>query len=305
MALRYFDGFDYASAAEMNTRGLVTSGGGQFYAGASPSRSSGTSTISQATFLTASDGYGYCNAANPFTYYQDNQSTWIVGFNWSTLPIGSVAAILTLKDVVTVQTQLVLYANATGFYVTLGTSSTILCDTGSIFSSGSGAVNSSTGLFPPWIFLEFKIVYHPTSGSVEIRSNGNTVAKVTGINTVVSGNNYANSCSFNLVMNNGPATLMDDLYICDGTGASNNDFLGACKVETNFPLADGTLNTWTPSSGSSGSAMVNEVGSDGDTSYVSSSTASQTDLFKFRAQFTGKTIGVQVVNVSRLDNYGF
>ena len=314
MALRYFDGFDYANVAEMNTRGLSAATGGTgagFYYGASPAKSLGTSVLAQTYFLSTNDGYGYCNGGNSFTYTQDSQGTWIIGFNWSSLQTSSFGgggnyAFLVLKDAGTIQGQLVMYQNANGFYYTRG-SSTNICDTGAVLIGGYGSTTIGNAYFPPWIYVELKIVFHPTAGSVEIRVNGNTLAKTTGTNTIATSNNSANSMTVGLITYGGSygvASLMDDLYICDGTGSSSNDFLGACKVETNFPLSDGSLSQWTPNTGTTGYNLVNEVGYDSDTTYLSSSTTSQTELFKFRAQYTGRTVGMQVVNVSRLDSNG-
>jgi len=314
MALRYFDGFDYASVAEMNTRGLSASTGGSgagFYYGASPAKSLGTSTFAQTYFLSSNDGYGYCNAGNSFSYYQDSQGTWVIGFNWSSLQTnnfgsGGTYGFLVLKDSGTIQGQLNMYQNANGFFYTQGTSNNI-CDTGAVLIGGTGSTTIGNAVFPPWIYVELKVVFHPTAGSVEIRVNGNPLAKTTNVNTISSTNNSANTMTVGLITYGGSygvASLIDDLYICDGTGASSNDFLGPCKVETNFPLSDGSLSQWTPNTGTTGYNLVNETSYDSDTTYLSSSTTGQTELFKFRAQFTGRTVGMQVINVSRLDANG-
>jgi hypothetical protein len=50
-------------------------------------------------------------------------------------------------------------------------------------------------------------------------------------------------------------TYFDDWYICDATGATNNDFLGECRVETLTPNSDASGN-WTANSGGDLYAMV-------------------------------------------------
>jgi hypothetical protein len=66
----------------------------------------------------------------------------------------------------------------------------------------------------------------------------------------------------------------DDLYISDGIVP-----LGDSRIITEYPSADTAQKNFTPLSGSSNYAMINEVSADGDASTVSSSTVGASDLY--------------------------
>ena len=75
----------------------------------------------------------------------------------------------------------------------------------------------------------------------------------------------------------------DDVYICDTTGSRNNDFLGDTRILSAVPTADGADLQWTPSTGTAHYAVVDEPTPNGDTDYISSAAAGQSDTFTFPA----------------------
>jgi hypothetical protein len=93
-----------------------------------------------------------------------------------------------------------------------------------------------------WNFLEVKVRFHATLGSIEVRANGETILNLTNINTLDSANAYANKVRLGFT---GSASgtydvLWDDLYICDTTGTENNNFLGEIRIDGFVPTADGS-----------------------------------------------------------------
>jgi hypothetical protein len=86
-----------------------------------------------------------------------------------------------------------------------------------------------------------------------------------------------------------PATSawIDDLYVCDGSGSVNNDFLGECRVLTLLPSdGNGSNNDFDTSAGGSPAdhgAMVNDTTPNDDTDYVSSSTVDHVDSWNYPA----------------------
>ena len=97
--------------------------------------------------------------------------------------------------------------------------------------------------------------------SIEVRINGVTVLNAPGVEVgVVSqaaqvqiGTSGQGAFGF-------PAHMdVDDLYAWDGDGSANNDFVGDKKVYTAFPSSDGPDQDWTPSEGSDGFAMLDNV----------------------------------------------
>jgi hypothetical protein len=92
---------------------------------------------------------------------------------------------------------------------------------------------------------------------------------------------------------------VDDVVVADGSGSQNNDFLGQCRVVTILPVTDaveaGANASFTCSGGSDHGALVDEADSDGDTTYVYSSTVGHIDSWNFGALgYTGTIKGVQL-----------
>jgi hypothetical protein len=150
-----------------------------------------------------------------------------------------------------------------------------------------------------WCYIEIKITFG-NPGSYEVRVNTRTVMSGTG-RTTSTANNYANWVGWH-----GPnADWIDDLYICDNTGTYNNDFLGDIKVITILPNADGSNTGWTPSTGTSHYAVVDESPANDDTDYLYTSTAGATDTENFQdITLTGSIRGILQLACIRKDDAG-
>lgn len=132
-----------------------------------------------------------------------------------------------------------------------------------------------------WHYFELKVVCHDTAGSYEVRVDGITVLSDTNIDTRAGGD--TRYVRFRMDEIN---QYMDDIYICDTDGTTNNDFLGQVVIEAVFPSADGDSSDWTPASGSDNYAMVDDNPTDDDTSYVESGTEDDEDLYEYTALAT-------------------
>jgi hypothetical protein len=142
-----------------------------------------------------------------------------------------------------------------------------------------------------------KVFCHASSGSVEVRIDGATVISITGVNTKAGDNDYHDK----LVVNTSTNTYIDDLYICDGSGTTCNDFQGVCKVIGLLPESDTSTIEWTPSTGSTHYDLVNENPSNADTNYVYTSTQTLRDLYNYPHLIgTGTIKGLQLATQSRL-----
>ena len=94
-----------------------------------------------------------------------------------------------------------------------------------------------------WHYIEVKVVVHDTAGSYEIRVDGVTVLSDTNVDTR-GGDEDTEIVQFT------PQVVdqeLDDIYICDIDGTTNNDFLGRVVIEGIFPSADGDASDWTES----------------------------------------------------------
>jgi len=171
-----------------------------------------------------------------------------------------------------------------------------------VYKGGSrlGDSDARTLLEPDtWYFLEFKIVADATSGYIEIKCNGETIFTYTG-DTSGGATDYFVVSYMGMTSGN----YIEDLYILDSTGSTNNDFLGDCRVECVFPNANGTTNSWTASSGNN-YECVDETVMDDDSTYVKATAADQIDLYSYGdlSEATGIVYGVQpIVYAKKIDS---
>ena len=104
-------------------------------------------------------------------------------------------------------------------------------------------------------------------GSTTFGGTTDTVATTVAIENINGGTNF----------------YIDDFYIWNTSGAYNNDFIGDKKVATLMPNADTSVADWTPDSGSDGYARIDEIGPDGDTSYIGTDTPGDESEFDYEA----------------------
>lgn len=124
-----------------------------------------------------------------------------------------------------------------------------------------------------WHHLEIKVVCDNASGSVEIRQNGTQVLSVTGVDTQTGTTSTIGNVGFS---HDGAGTsdaqmYFKDFIVWDGTGSSNNDFLGDCQVVALLPTSDDSFN-WTPSTGTTGYNLIDET-TPNDADYISAASA--------------------------------
>lgn len=145
-----------------------------------------------------------------------------------------------------------------------------------------------------WQFIEFKITV-ADAGSYEVRVGGETKASGSR-DTKYGSNNYCDNVRlFGNSLNNA-YNFYDHLYICNGAGSTQNDFLGPVKVVTVRPSGDTAEADWTTQSGTDHYAMVDESVQDDDTTYVEAGTSGHYDLYQYsNPADLGSTIhGIQI-----------
>jgi hypothetical protein len=141
-----------------------------------------------------------------------------------------------------------------------------------------------------WYYVEVKTYCHATAGTVEVRVNGVTVLTLTGANTKAGVDNWNTAIMFDGIKN----VYFDDVYVCDGSGSTLNDFLGLCRVFGLFPNSDTATEQWTPSVAGPHYALVDE-NPPNTTDYVSTNVQAATDLYKYPSLLgTATVLGVQV-----------
>lgn len=146
--------------------------------------------------------------------------------------------------------------------VVIDTSGRILVYRGS--TSTGTLLATSTPVVPSngYVYIECKVVFSNT-GSYEIRVNGVNVLSGAA-DTTNTANNTASGVGWGYAFSsiNYNTHHKDDIYICDATGSTNNDFLGDCRIDTLLPTTDGNYSQWTPNTGVVHFNRVNESAPD-------------------------------------------
>lgn len=178
-------------------------------------------------------------------------------------------------------------------------------------TSGTLIASSAVNSYIPsaWNYIEVFATIHPTAGVVIIHMNGQEILNVSGLNTRATANTSFSVIQFSGSPGGGntPGVTIDDFYICDTTVGPGlipfNTFVGDVRVVTVNVVGNGTSSQWTPLSGTNWQ-MVDEVHNDGDTTYNSTATAGNIDLFNMHA-LTGtisNVLAVQVIGSYRKDD---
>jgi hypothetical protein len=281
MSLRFIDSFDHYVSADGSEK--WTSVGSTFTISAGNGRR-GTSSAR---------GTGTANTAGPRKTL-DAEATWIVGCAFRTTFFPTLARpIFHLLDTSTIQVDVV--CNNDGTLSVRRGASTVL---------GTTTFALSTNVYH---FIEFKCTISDASGIAVLRVDGDTKLNLSSVDTKQTSNATVNSIEITPNSNWGSTVDIDDVYICDNQGSTNNDFLGDCRVDCLLPNADGSNSQFTPSTGSDHYALVDDASPDDDTTYLSHSTSGQKDTWNF-ANLTALTSpsikGVQLNLTAKKDDAG-
>jgi len=156
--------------------------------------------------------------------------------------------------------------------------------------------------FAVWHYVEVKLVLRTgVNGSYELRINGVTDISGSGVDLADSGVDGADIHAWRFSANVSTILRLDDMYVLNGTGAVNNDFLSPSIVEGKVPNANGTTIQWTNNGTGDSFTSVDDafdqapddVGAGGT---VGSDTNGQKDTYNFEdlTQITGTIHAVQL-----------
>lgn len=131
-----------------------------------------------------------------------------------------------------------------------------------------------------WRYVEMKVFIHDTSGTIEVRVDGEVWLNFVGDTRNAGTSSNIDLLAFYHYVNFN--SFIDDLYICDTNGTANNDFLGDSRIETLRPNANGSSSQFVGSDGNSidNYLLVNEA-TPSTAEYVSSGVAGNKDLYNF------------------------
>jgi len=157
-----------------------------------------------------------------------------------------------------------------------------------------------------WRYVEVKVTFHGTFGSVDVRLDGNIALSLVNVNTkkTVAGNQataYNIGKYFGFANNRNIIHMQcdfDDSVPVDASGVSNNNFIGDQAVKTDVPTSDSTPLNFTRGGTDSGASFsqVDEIPPNGDTDYIFSSTVGHISHFGFPAA-VATTIKALIVNM--------
>lgn len=140
------------------------------------------------------------------------------------------------------------------------------------------ATSTTTFANNSWIYIEAKWVMSTTVGSLTLRINGVQEAQTSGINTGSTVPNNVLIQGLNTGASQFQDSRWDDIYVLDGSGTTNNDFLGDQKIILLNPTGAGSNTDWTPSTGSNFQVVDENLGNS-DTDYITSSVANNIDTY--------------------------
>lgn len=157
-------------------------------------------------------------------------------------------------------------------------------NSGAVFGTliASSAINEF--IVNTWYHIEIKVVLADAGGSVEVRKNGATIINFSGdtkeagtetvISRVIVGSDTTTS--------DHSSTRQDDVYILNGAGTVNNNFIGDSRVHNVLPNANGNYSQFVGSDGNSvdNYLLVDETPPN-TTDYVGSGTSGNKDSYNF------------------------
>ena len=203
-------------------------------------------------------GIRTANNVQYITKVFDAQSTWIVGFAFKTSAFFGSSTLVEFSDLGVIQCSLYLSGD-TKLSVVKGNATVI---TGGVSTTG---LNTNT-----WYFIEMKVTIADSipANSCIVKVNGVEVINVpAGQDT----KNHTTSTDVSSITFRGMSSTnidFDDIYICDGTGAVNNNFLSDSKSIVGLPTVNGSSAQFTPSAGSNWQ-NIDDTAPDSDTTYRS------------------------------------
>lgn len=292
MALLYIDGFDAADAA---LRWVRTGVDADFSYGMSTRFGTGKAvTMSSVTFNSAASllrsvtpsAAIYTGAAVKVGLERDSNASNPTANLFGLYSDGGMTGHIYLRRI-TLTNAIALYRGD--------------ANVGTIGSPGTQIAISSAGAFDDnWHYIEVYAVIHDTTGRVTVKIDGNTVIDFTGDTRNGGTSTNIDAIRFRTAIYsswtpNSPITI-DDLYVCDSTGSTNNTFLGDMRVQTLMPSGAGSSTQLTPTGSANNYANANESPYNGAT-YNASSTVGHRDTYALSdlAANTTTVLGVQSV----------
>jgi hypothetical protein len=128
-----------------------------------------------------------------------------------------------------------------------------------------------------WYYLELKVNCKNSNGKMIARLNEQELFDYTGDTGSQSSPGYVNGFKFNTTAYN--AFRLDDIYVCNGQGSVNNDFLGDVRIDAIHPNGAGNYAQLTPSAGNNYECIDEDPYDESD--YVEGANVGEKDSYSY------------------------
>lgn len=179
-----------------------------------------------------------------------------------------------------------------------------------VYTNNSQVGVSAGGLITlgVWNFIEWKVTIASSTGTNQcvVHLNNDEILNLTAVSTKTTGNTTANIFSIGQTVFTTGGFNYDDVYVCDNTGSTNNDFLGDCRIETLYPSGAGNYTDFVANGAGTNWGCVSEHPADDDTTFVSSNNVNDIDSYAFTNPSGTPTaiFAIQANMRARKDNAG-
>lgn len=171
-----------------------------------------------------------------YTYNLGSTNTWIVGFAFNRRATDDGGAHTWTGKFLEIRNSFSVACS-----IHHGNGSVLLKNAGGTTLHTWSSITESTG----WRHYAFKFVVNGASSSCEFKWNN--VSQGSSGTETFSQSTANNFGFFGMDSSTGISHYFDDIYVCDGQGSTNNDFLGNCVVENLIATGNGTYTDWTGS----------------------------------------------------------
>lgn len=236
---------------------------------------------------------GFASGPTMLTKDFAGRSTVIIGFAFRTAELGTGgAALIECRG----DSGVTLHGNVR---VLANGAVALYRGTNLLTTSSPGIISINT-----WHYLEFKHRISDTTGLITLRVDEVVQATFAGDTKNAGTSLLTDRFSINNLTTQSRA-IVDDLYICDDTGATHNDFLGDLRVQTLMPVGPGSNTGLLPVGSSANWENVDEtVFNVTDYNYSVTPGAKDTYAMANLASGTSQVLAVQVVDLASKTDSG-
>lgn len=268
MTMQMIEGFDYLTVANMGVK--WDSASGSLVTGVY-GRGLGVSN------------YGFIKT------YPFNTTHGFVGFHYF---VGTTTATnvnwVQFLDSNTIQCDLRYDSSGTSFFTRNGTA------IGSAVSAGNRLSANQ------WYWIEVEVVIDPSIGVANLWINGTAALTQSSLNTRTTANSFFNQIKLAGQVNG--TQIIDSFHFWDTSAGDIIGHMAESIIDTKLANAVGSNASWTKGGtiNANNYLQVNEANSDGDTTYVLSSTPGQIDSYGF-ATLTASVGTVNTIGINTID----